>query len=63
MATLSERLKASAEHSHIMAKYKRPSAGLKAMARLYRNLGDIEVADAYDRQAEIEQEYEENYTW
>ena len=46
-----------------MSKYARPSEGFRALARLYRALGDVETGKSYDRQAEMEEEYESNYSW
>ena len=51
------------EYTNIMSQYARPSEGFKALARLYRNLGDEKMGESYDRQAEMEEEYESNYTW
>jgi len=46
-----------------MSQYDRPSKGFRALARLYRTLGDNKMSESYDRQAEMEEEYESNYEW
>jgi hypothetical protein len=51
------------EYMHIMSQYDRPSKGFRALARLYRALGDNDMSESYDRQAEMEEEYESNYEW
>jgi hypothetical protein len=51
------------EFTNIMSQYARPSEGFRALARLYRALGDNEMGESYDRQAEMEEEYESNYEW
>jgi len=42
----------------ITKKYDAYSEALRAEARLARNLGDLDMAQKWDRQAELEEEYE-----
>jgi hypothetical protein len=39
-------------------KYEKFSEALRAEARLARNLGDTDMADRWDRQADMEEDYE-----
>ena len=41
-----------------MKKYETFSEALRAEARLARNLGDLDMAHKWDRQADMEEEYE-----